>query len=43
MLVFVNSLVSPDLFQKASPHYSFVKSVCDNEIIISAGLYYTDV
>lgn len=41
MLVFVNSLVSPDLFQKASPHYSFVRSVCDNEII-SVGLYYTD-
>lgn len=42
MLVFVNSLVSPDLFQKASPHYSLVSSVCDNEII-SVGLYYTDV
>lgn len=40
MLAFVNSLVSPDLFQKASLHYSFVKSVCDNEIIISVGLYY---
>lgn len=43
MLVFVNSLVSPDLFQKGSLHYSFVKSVCDNEILISVGLYYTDV
>lgn len=43
MLVFVNSLVSLDLFQKASLLSSFVKSVCDNEIIISVCIYYTDV
>lgn len=43
MLVFVNSLVSPDLFQKAVLHSSSVKSACDSEIIISVGLYYIDV
>lgn len=38
MLVFVNSPVSPDLFQKASLYSSFVKSLCDKEIIISVVL-----
>lgn len=42
MPVFVNSLVPPDLFQKASLHSAFVKSVYDNEIQILVSLYYID-